>query len=107
MEIFVDCGMFELLAGLGLAALARQIYTRRVLALICLALSLLAPAVLIFFTNEGAARWLAVLCLATALLNAALIISLTRRYNLAALLVKQPRESAEPEPVGKHDPQSV
>jgi len=90
MEVFVDFGLFELLAVAGLAIVARKVYTRRWLALACLILSLVAPIVLVFITNEGLIRWVAVVCLATSLVNASLIFLLIRRWDMSTLLDKQP-----------------
>jgi hypothetical protein len=88
MEIFVDFGLFEFLAAIGLSALARQIYSRRWLTWIFLAVSLIAPAILIIIASEGLARWIAVFCLATSLLNATLVFSLLRRSNSAPLATR-------------------
>ncbi len=88
IEIFVDFGLFEFLAAIGLAALARQIYSRRWLTWIYLALSLIAPAILIIVASKELARWVAVFCLATSLLNATLIFSLLRRNNSAPLATR-------------------
>ena len=89
MEVFVDFGLFELLAAAGLAFISRKIYTSRWLGLGCLSLSLAAPLALVFITPEGWGRWLAVVCLVTALVNASLIFSLIRRGRLAAVLIEQ------------------
>lgn len=89
MEIFVDFGLFELLAAAGLALIARRVYTRRWLAFGFLLLSLTTPVVLVLF-NEGLIRWIAVVCMATALINASLIFLLIQRWDLSTLLDKQP-----------------
>ena len=74
MEIFVDFGMFELFAALGLAALGRAIYRRAWLAFVFLAASVIAPLVLIFIGAGELPRWLAAVALATALINAGVIV---------------------------------
>ncbi len=89
MEVFVDFGLFELLAAAGLAVVTRKIYTRPRLGLACLGLSLIAPFALVFVAHEGWGRWLAVICLVTALVNASLIFSLIRRGHLMTLLLEQ------------------
>jgi len=68
-ELFIDFGLFELLAAIGLSLLARKIYTKRVPAAACLLLSLIAPLVQLFLAVEGLARWAAAVCLFTALIN--------------------------------------
>jgi hypothetical protein len=73
MEVFVDFGLFEVLAALGLAAAARLVYSRRLIGIGVLLLSLGAPAILIFVVPEGAPRWLAALTLGMALLNATVV----------------------------------
>jgi len=89
MEVFVDLGLFELLAAAGLAAIARRVYARRWLGVVFLILSLIAPLALVFVTHEGMVRWIAVGCLATSLVNASLIFSLIRRWSMTTLLVDQ------------------
>jgi len=89
MEVFVDFGLFELIAAAGLAFISRKIYARRWLGLMFLGLSLAAPAVLVFVGHEGPARWVAVVCLATSLVNAALIFSIIQRRAMATLFLDQ------------------
>ena len=82
MEIFVDFGMFELLAALGLAALGKAIYKRPRLAFAFLAASVLSPLILIFVVLGELPRWLAAIALGTALVNAAVIFSAQRAGRL-------------------------
>ncbi len=81
MEPFIDFGLFEILAASGIAWFARKIYTRRVTGVAFLAISVIAPAVLIFFSGEGWTRWLAAFCLMAAAVNAAVLlpVALQRR----------------------------
>jgi hypothetical protein len=88
MEVFVDFGLFEVLAAAGLAIVARRVYMRRWSTLTCLILSLIAPVLLVFFAHESLLRWIAVLCLATTLINCSLIFLLIRRCDLSLLLNK-------------------
>ena len=94
MEVFVDFGLFELLAVAGLAIVTRKIYMRRWPGLTCLLISLTAPAALIFLSHEGIARWVAVICLVTALVNASLIFTLMRRWGIDTLLIDEPASPA-------------
>lgn len=93
MEIFVDFGLFELLAAAGLAIIARRVYTKRWLTLAFLVLSLAAP-ILLVFGSQNLLRWIAVICLATALVNASLIVLLLRRWDMSTLLNKQSASSS-------------
>jgi hypothetical protein len=93
IEIFVDFGLFELLIGVGLAALARFVYTRGRVGIVLLAVSLFAPALLLLLVDREWARWVAAICVATSLVNAALIASLMRRHDLRQLLAGEVRRS--------------
>jgi hypothetical protein len=93
VEVFVDFGLFEILAAAGLAAVARRVYTRRWLGFGFLVVSLITPVALVFITTEGLARWVAVGCLATSLVNVALIFSLIRHWDMTTLLSKRPPSS--------------
>ncbi len=95
MEVFVDFGLFEILAATGIAIVAKKVYTKRWLALACLILSLVAPLAMVFFVHESLIRWIAVVSLATALVNASLIFLLIRRWDMSTLLAKQPLSSSK------------
>jgi hypothetical protein len=73
MEIFVDCGLFEVIAALGLAAASRTIYSRKLAGITFLVVSIAAPILLVIVVSSPRERWLAVVCVATTLVNAAVI----------------------------------
>jgi len=73
VEIFVDFGLFELLAAAGLAALSKVIYSKKLFGLAILIASVVAPAALVILCKEGLTRWIALGALATALVNAAIV----------------------------------
>lgn len=102
MEVFVDFGLFELLAAAGLAIVARKVYIRRWSSLTCLILSLVAPVLLVFFAHESLLRWVAVICLATTLINCSLVFLLMRRWDMSMLL--NPSTSSAKEPGVAHSP---
>jgi hypothetical protein len=86
MEVFVDFGVFELAAALGLAAAARLVYSRRLIGIGVLLVSVGAPIALIFVVPEGGSRWLAALVLGTALLNAPVVFGALQEGAVPGLL---------------------
>jgi hypothetical protein len=78
MEIFADFGLFEVAAVLGLSALARAFYSRRLWGSCVLLLSVAAPLALMVLAQEGPIRWLAAVALGTALVNATVVLGALR-----------------------------
>lgn len=78
MEIFVDFGVFELLAVTGLTALAKAIYRRPLTRWAVLVWSVVAPAVLVILASTEVAPWIAALGLSASLVNCIAIVGATR-----------------------------
>jgi hypothetical protein len=78
VEIFVDFGLFEILAVTGLASLGKAIYRRPFAKWAVLFLSIAAPAALLFLASGEVLRWTAALALGTSLINVVALIGLTR-----------------------------
>ena len=75
MEIFVDFGLFELLAAGGLAVMARKIYSKKALGAAFLLISVAAPAALIAASSTSLQRGLAMMSLATCLVNVSVVVA--------------------------------
>ena len=85
MEIFIDFGLFEVLAALGLATLAKAVYTHKTLGPLFLILCIGLPTASIFVAQSEASRWLSVLCLATTLVNAVVVAGGMQRGDVPTL----------------------
>jgi len=96
MEIFVDFGLIELLAALGVAALSRVVYSRKILGIIFLIISVLAPVVLLIIVKIPEQRFLAAVCLATALVNAAVVAAVMQNGEVPKLKLPQKARSRKP-----------
>ncbi len=78
MDPLPDFGLFELLGATLLGAAARRIYSRRLLGLAFLLLSVAAPVGVIVVGRGELTKWLGALALGTALVNAAFIFRVLR-----------------------------
>lgn len=78
MEIFVDFGLFEILAASGMAALGRAICRRPVMKWLILLLSVAAPAALLFLVVGETLHWIAAVALGTSLVNVSIVVEQTR-----------------------------
>jgi hypothetical protein len=86
-EIFIDFGLVEIFVALGIAALAKAVYSRKTLGIIFIIAGIAAPALLVFIVESEEARWLAAAGLATALVNASVVLGSMQRGNIPSLHV--------------------
>jgi hypothetical protein len=76
VEIFVDFGLFEVIAAAGIGLLAQAINRRPVVRGVALLIGIAAPAVLLWFVRGESLRWVAAVSLGTSLINASIITSI-------------------------------
>lgn len=86
MEVFVDFGLFEILIAMGLAAVARLLYSRIYLAFGVLLASVLLPIVLVFLVPDGPTKYVAVASLGTSLVNAIVIFGVLKMDAMRTVL---------------------
>jgi hypothetical protein len=91
MEVFVDFGLFELLAVIGLGMLSRAIYSRRIVGIVFLLVSAAAPLVMLEMVSGPRLRWISAVSAATALVNVAVVAAVMQEGRIPRLRLERRR----------------
>ncbi len=95
MEVFVDFGLFEVIAALGIATLAKRVYSVPSLTAIMLFASLAFPGLLLFLADGEMLRWLAAGALATALINLGVVLGALQQGHVPTLTLTRNRNGED------------